>query len=86
MIGIAWQVGEDGSLEDAIRQATVRHREKFGCRPDCILVDPMTAKSFAVKGLTVVGSQFVGKSYTFLLYRDKERRVTDDIQAMAAGA
>jgi len=69
VIGIAWQVGEDESLEDAIRQATLRHREKFGCQPDCILVDLVTAKSLTVKGLTVIVNPFIGKSYTFLLYQ-----------------
>lgn len=69
MIGIAWQVEEDESLEDAVRRATICHGEKFGCRPDCILVDPVTAKGLTVKGLIVIGNQFVGKSYTFLLYR-----------------
>ena len=69
MIGIAWQVREGESLEDAIRRATVCHEEKFGCRPDYILVDPAMAENFIVEGLTVIGNAFVGKSYTFLLYR-----------------
>lgn len=69
MIGIAWKVEEGESLRDAVRQAALRHEKKFGHRPDHILVDPMTAESLVMKGLTVIGSQSIGKSYTFLLYR-----------------
>ena len=69
VIGIAWKVGEGESFKDAIRQATLRHKEKFGHQPDHILVDLVMAESLVMEGLTVIGSQFVGKSYTFLLYR-----------------
>ena len=69
VIGIAWKVEEGESFKDAVRQAILRHKKKFGHRPDHILVNPVIAESLTVKGLTVVGSQFVGKSYTFLLYR-----------------
>lgn len=78
MIGIAWHVEKGESLEDAVRQATLRHKEKLGCWPSHILVD---AKSFSLpdlpaawhggkQKLTVVSSPFVGKAYTFLLYRN----------------
>ena len=72
MIGIAWQVGENESLDEASLLVAHRHKKEFSCWPDCIMVDPITAKSLVVKGLTVIGSQFIGKSYTFLLYH-KER-------------
>lgn len=69
MIGIAWKVEEGESFKGAVRQAALRHKKKFGHLPDHILVDLVTAESLVMEGLTVIGSQFVGKSYTFLLYR-----------------
>lgn len=72
MIGIAWKVEEE-SFKDAVRQAALRHKEGFGCWPDCIMVDPVTAKGLTMEGLTVVGNPFVGKSYTFLLYQDERK-------------
>lgn len=73
-IGIAWLVKEGESLKDAIQQASLRHEEKFGCLPDHILVDPVTAESLVAEGLTVIGNPSAGKAYTFLLYREEKQK------------
>ena len=67
-IGIAWYVREGGSLKDAIQQAAHCHKEKFGCWPDHIMTDSMTAKNLDVEELVIMINPFIGRSYTFLLY------------------